>query len=192
MENVDESTKLEKLLEEGRDHQLDRNYGHAEQSYLLALELAKQLHGAESLQAARVLNFLVSVYCTDKKQHRQAKILCKQVIAMGMNGTFTANNEVVITAMNNLAVIHVEHGAFRLAETLLKQVYEAWLEQKGPKHTLTRRALRNLAEFYRRTGKVEPAMTLLGQALTEVLPNLRGPSAPIGSSVNNESEGAQP
>ena len=176
-----DSTALEEiktLIKEGK-------YAEAEAQARELLAEAEVRHGAESPQAAEVIDQLsVSLYQGGKVSEVESEELAERAIAI-KEKSFGAEHPEVASSLRNLAIVYAMQGKFANAEPLFKRALTIREKALGPEHPLVAASLNNLANLYNFQGKYADAEPLYKRALT-IREKALGPDHPdVATSLNN-------
>jgi len=158
-------------------------YKEAEPLYIRALEIRKEVLGADHPSTATSLNNLALLY-HNQGRYKEAEPLYKRAIeicekALGANQPDTANS------LNNLALLCYNQGRYEEAEPLNKRAIEIFEKVLGTNHPSTAASLNNLALLCYNQGRYEEAEPLYKRAI-EICEKALGANHPdTATSLNN-------
>jgi tetratricopeptide (TPR) repeat protein len=143
---------------------MHREYDQAEPFYIQALQIRKQIFGAENPEVVSSLHKLAELYFIQGK-YAQAEPLYQQVLTIReMAVPLDLHNTVqVIQSLNTLASLCETQGNYMQAESLYHRALV--LSKQTLNSTYVVQSLNNLALFYRNQGKYAQAEILFKQAL---------------------------
>jgi CHAT domain-containing protein/Tfp pilus assembly protein PilF len=169
---------LEALIKQGR-------YADAEQGARDLLAQVESELGADSIEAARVLDLLVEASWRGGKSRKPETLdLARRALAIKENG-LGADHAEVAESLNNLAVVYYFLGAYDEAQPLWERALAIRKRTLGPEDPEVAQALNNLANLMQTTGDYATARALYAQSL-EIREKAFGPENPlVAQSLHN-------
>jgi len=166
------------LIEEGK-------YAEAESLARSLLKDAETRHGAESAEAAGVLDELVdSLLKGGKAREEETLRLAQRALAI-REAAHGSQSLPVASAINRLGIVHFYRGELQKTRPLFERALAIREKALGPDHPELALSLNSLAVLLRNLGDYEPARPLHERALA-IREKALGPDHPVvADSLNN-------
>ena len=142
----------------GELYQTQNRYAEAEETYLSAIKIHKDLHSDRSDNLARLLNNLANVYKIQAR-YAEAEEALIESIRLREDGGFKGHATIAIS-LNNLAILYRDQGRFAEAEPLYRTAWASLQQNLGSSHKDTKQVKQNLDNFLKIKAYAEQHLNL--------------------------------
>jgi len=153
--NPNTSNVADRLNNLGHLYSIQKDYEHAESTYLEAMTILDTYYAKDFWFTATVLSNLGMIYLVQKR-YNEAEPLLRRAHDINVTVNGLEHPESAFS-LERMARLYSTQGKFRLAEPLILEAIEIYKKTFGKGHSSTIRAIEIIVDLYQKAGEFEKA-----------------------------------